>query len=131
MKTQQKEVAIDLVVDKDGEAVDLGTFYIPGDKLSGGKVKRYRTFEIPEDYPLSKDYDGLLYNPSPWARGADRLHGSRDGQRGDPRRPHRATFRYRMLGEGGDEGTWLDADAFAMPTDACAFDVEVSLHRVR
>ncbi|MFR0869597.1 MAG: hypothetical protein ACLSGS_11590, partial [Adlercreutzia sp.] len=56
VKTQQKEVAIDLVVDKDGEAVDLGTFYIPGDKLSGGKVKRYRTFEIPEDYPLSKDY---------------------------------------------------------------------------
>ena len=71
VKTQQKEVAIDLVVDKDGEAVDLGTFYIPGDKLSGGKVKRYRTFEIPEDYPLSKDYDGLPYNPLTLGEGSE------------------------------------------------------------
>lgn len=127
VKTQQKEVAIDLVVDKDGEAVDLGTFYIPGDKLSGGKVKRYRTFEIPEDYPLSKDYDGLPYNPLTLGEGSEIVY--MDPETGSVETlddPTRATFRYRMLGEGGDEGTWLDADAFAMPTDACTFDVEVT-----
>ena len=106
VKTQQKEVAIDLVVDKDGEAVDLGTFYIPGDKLSGGKVKRYRTFAFPEDYTLAKDYDGLPYNPL--TIGASNKLVYVDPETGGVEaldKPDKATFRYRMHGGGGGAGS--------------------------
>lgn len=128
------QVDIDMTIMRDGEPQVIDTLYIPEPSLtnqSKNLVKRYRDFQIPDDYPIAKIYDGLPYNPLNISASQPLVYEREDGGTEPLTNVSKAKFMYRMHdAEGNPDGDWFSVAPTAsgdtgLPTEVCTFDVEI------
>ena len=126
----QKEVAIDMAVLKDGNVQRLDPLYITEPTIDGANhVKRFRTFVIDgSTYPLAKPYDGLPFDPLFVSSDHPLTYVRDDGEEEPLDDPTLATFQYRLRdGAGNPVGEWFEAGGEKpLPTNDGAFDVTVT-----
>lgn len=128
------QVDIDMTIMREGKPVVIDTLYIPEPSLTNqdkNLVKRYRDFQIPDDYPIAKIYDGLPYNPLNISSSQPLVYEREDGGTEPLTNVSKAKFMYRMHdADGNSEGDWFSVAPTAsgdtgLPTEVCTFDVEI------